>query len=108
MRRGVYEVGVAVQGQRENIRGRAEDVRYQSGGEADDRSVEADDEDLGVGVEGLGDVQVEGDKGPQPILPEVGLAGGGLFGYGDVGATVMFGRGSVRPSCWQVAFNGGR
>lgn len=73
----------------------AEDVRYQSGGEADDGSIEADDEDLGMGVEGLGNVQVEGDKRPQPKLPDIGLAGGGLFGYGDVGATVMFGSVSV-------------
>lgn len=63
------------------------DLRDQRGGEADDRAVEADDEDLGVSVEGLCDVQVEGDEGAQPELPDVGLAIGRLSGYGDVGTT---------------------
>lgn len=64
-------------------------ARDQSGGKADDGAVEADDEDLGVGIEGLRDVQVEGDEGAQPEPPDVSLTLRGLFGYGDVGTTGM-------------------
>lgn len=71
--RGVDEVGVGDEG----------------GGEADDGAVEADDEDFGVRVKGLRDVEVEGDKGAQPELADVGGGVGVGARDGDVGATGM-------------------
>lgn len=57
------------------MRGAVDEVRVrdQGGGESDHRPVQSDDEDLGVRVEGLCDVQVEGDKGAKPPAA-VGLA----------------------------------
>lgn len=46
-------------------------VRDKGGGEPYDRPVQPDDEDLGVRVEGLGYVQVEGDEGAKPCGPLV-------------------------------------
>lgn len=59
----------------EGVRGAVDEVRVrdQGGGEPDHRPVQSDDEDLGVRVEGLCDVQVEGDKGAKPPAA-VGLA----------------------------------
>lgn len=62
-------------------------VGDEGGGEADDGPVEAHDEDLGVGVEGLGDVQVQGDEGPEPVLPGVEVVGV-VPADGHVGAAV--------------------
>lgn len=48
--------------EQEGVRGAVDEVGVgdQGGGEANDGAVEADDEDLGVGVEGLGDIEVVG------------------------------------------------
>ncbi|KAK1487555.1 hypothetical protein CCUS01_14983 [Colletotrichum cuscutae] len=60
----------------------------EGGGEAYDGPVEADDEDLGVGVEGLGDVEVEGDEGLEPVFVGFWARGGGA-GDAHVGAAVV-------------------
>jgi hypothetical protein len=61
----------------------------EGGGEADCRAVERGDEDLGVRVEGVRDVQVIGDEGFEPGLALVD--GGGVFcaAKGDVCAAVF-------------------
>jgi hypothetical protein len=64
-------------------------VGDERGGEAYDGAVEADDEDLWVGGEGLGDVEIEGDKGLEPLLAGfVGVLWGGAAD-GDVCAAVF-------------------
>lgn len=67
MRGGVDEVGEADEG----------------GTQADCGPVESGHEDLGVGVKGLGDVQVVGDERLEPLLVGVD-AGLGSAGDGDI------------------------
>lgn len=57
------------------------------GGEADGGAVERRDQDLGVCVEGVGDVQVVGDEGLEPVAAG-GFVGGHGARDGDVGAAV--------------------
>ena len=59
--------------------------RSQSSGEPDSRPVESSDEDLGVGVKGMGDVQVVGCKGLEKVTVG-GLVLGRAARDGDVGA----------------------
>lgn len=67
---GVNEVGEADEG----------------GGEAYGGTVEGCDEDFGVGVEGLGGVDVVGDESGEPLLVEVAAF---VFATdGDVGAAI--------------------
>lgn len=66
-------------------------VGDEGGREANDGPVEAHDENLGMRVEGLGNVQIEGDEGAQPELADVCFCFGGVAGDGDIGATGMEG-----------------
>jgi len=61
---------------------------YKGGGKTDDGPVQTDDQDLGVRVEGLGDVEVVGDEVAQPVVVD-GVLGGEVVGLGD--ARVGFG-----------------
>lgn len=72
MGRGVDEVGEGNEGS----------------GQADDRPIEADDEDLGVGGEGVGDVEIEGCEGLEPVPVYVGAACWRAFGEGNVGTSI--------------------
>lgn len=56
--------------------------------EAHDGSVEAYDQHLGVCCEGVGDVEVEGDKGLEPGLVRV-LTRGGLTGECYISSSVV-------------------
>jgi hypothetical protein len=64
------------------------------GGEADHGPVERRDQDLGVRVEGLGDVEVEGDEGLEPEFVGgggfCGGLGGGLVWVGDMYVLTRF------------------
>lgn len=73
MGRAVDEVGVGDDG----------------GGEADNGTVEADDEDLWVRGKGFCDVEVEGDKGLEELLAGFVGIGGVWSAYGDVCAAVF-------------------
>lgn len=70
-------------------------VGYQGGGEADGGAVESGYEDLRVGVEGVGVVQVVSDEGGSELF----AGRGGVFvigawaGGGDIGASI---------DCWLV------
>lgn len=71
------------EGRQQEGRGHAVDEvgeGHQGRREADDGPVEADDQDLGVRVEGLRRVEVVGDEAAQPQL--VGVVGGAIFGLG--------------------------
>lgn len=59
----------------------------EGGGETDGGAVEGGDEDLGVGVEGVGDVEVVRYEGLEGFAVNVGGGWEG-FGDGDVGAAV--------------------
>lgn len=61
-------------------------MRDQRGGEAYDGAVERRDEDFRMGVEGVCDLQVVGDKIPQRVAADVGVVGGERAADGDVGA----------------------
>lgn len=71
----------------EGVRGAVDEVRVrdQGGRETDDGPVERRDEDLGVRVEGVGDLEVVGDEVAQGLAADVGVWGGGAAD-GDVGA----------------------
>lgn len=58
--------------------------RDQGGGEADSGAIECGDEDFGVGVERVGDVDVVGDKSFEPVAARVFVCGLGVAD-GDVG-----------------------
>lgn len=73
MRRRVNEVGEGDEG----------------GGETDDGAVERGDEDLGMRVEGVGDVEVAGDEVLEPVLAR-GVSACAGRADGDVGATGLY------------------
>lgn len=77
-------------GEEEGVWGGVDEVGEgdEGGGEADGGAVERGHEDVGVRVEGVGDVEVVGDKGLEPHLALVkgGCVGLGAKGY--VGAAV--------------------
>lgn len=85
MRRGVDKVGEG----------------DESGGEADGGPVERGDEDLGVRVEGVCDVEVVGDEGFEPHLALVGGGGVDLRAKGYVCAAVGISV-SIRGSLGEV------
>lgn len=65
-------------GEEEGGRARVDEVGVgdEGGREADGGAVEGGDEDFGVGVEGLGYVEVVGEEGAEPVL--AGVFGGGV------------------------------
>lgn len=63
-------------------------VGRDGGREADDRSVEAYDEDLGMLREGVRDVQVVGSKVGQPVMVALIWRVGGLAGDGNISASI--------------------
>lgn len=67
----------------------------EGGGEADGGAVEGCDEDFGVRVEGLGDVEVVGEEGAEPVLAGVFGGGGGWVrgGGGGEGGDVRAAKG---------------
>lgn len=82
------------------MRGRIDEVgeTQQSGGEPNSRPVEGGDEDLGVRVKGLRDVEVVGDKVAQPLAVWV-FAGDGRTAYADICAAGGMSAGLLRDGC---------
>lgn len=79
--------------QEEGVRRAVDEVGRgdERGGEPDDGAVEADDEDLGVRGEGVGDVEVVGHEVLEPVAVEVGrvFARGRGAGYAHVCASAV-------------------
>ena len=83
-----YEAEGSEGSQNEGVRGGVDEIREadEGGREAYGGTVEGRDEDFGVGVEGLGCVDVVGDEGGEPLLVEV--AAFVFAADGDVGTAI--------------------
>lgn len=64
-------------------------MAYESGGETYDGTVEGSDEDFGVCVEGVGDVEVVGGEVLEVEAELVFFCAGGFACYGDVCSSVV-------------------
>ena len=59
----------------------------EGGGKTNGGSIEGGYQDLGVGVESIGDLKVVGDEGAEPVPAEISAVGH-LAGNGDVGTSL--------------------